>query len=146
MAKAPKIETPAYEDVVVDKAMVGSVAPDNPGTPVPDRPTTVGETAGYGDEGHVNPAINPAPAWVPKERPEPVPVVNDPGLLGSAPSLADLNAAARGSYGVPETDATSGITEESNVAEIKAAAEARLQRLAQDAKAAGDNARKRVNA
>lgn len=83
---------------------------------------------------HVNPALTPAPAWeAPKDR-IPVPVINDPGVLGSAPSLADLNRAALTSYGVPETDPTSGITEESNQAEITEAAEARMDSLNDEVK------------
>ena len=134
--------SPTYAKVVADKALLNAEFGEGP---KPDMPYTLGSPE-YGDPGHVNTAIEPAPPWVPNERPAPVPVINDPGLLGSSPSLATLNKAAAESYGVEDTDSTSGITEDSNRAEIKDAAVSRLKRLKKEAtdsvRAASDTANK----
>jgi hypothetical protein len=138
--------SPTYEEVV---GRVKARSGEGIEGPRPDTPYTEAPLAGLpGDAGHVNPAINPAPIWAPKDRPPPVPVVNDPGLLGAGPSLQDLNNASRVGYGLEEVDQTSGITEESHQAEIKKAATDRLERMksVQDteiASASGSNSDKR---
>jgi hypothetical protein len=131
MAKEPL--SPTYDEVVGQKAVQNNASPLGD-APTPDMPYTSTTTA-YADPGHVNPALEPAPNWVPAERPAPVPVINDPGLLGGNPSLADLNAANRqataAAMGVdaPDEDQTSGITAESHLAEIKRVATERLRKL-----------------
>jgi hypothetical protein len=132
---ANKLGGPTYEQVRALKTATTVPATDRLR---PDTPYTEGAIEPYGDKGHVNPAINPASGPIVAPPHVPVPVVNDPGVLGNAPSLAELNAAARASYGVPETDATSGITEASNQAEIKQAAMARLKDLQAEIDSAGD--------
>lgn len=141
MAEVEK--TPTFEEVAAQKQAL-EVSDD--GQPKPDMPVTIAAPI-YGDPGHVNPAINPAPLWTPPPERKIVPVQNDPGVLGAGPSLADMNRAYRADdmerggsrprVAVaepkkgprPEIDDTGGVTEESNQAEVKQAAEARMQKL-----------------
>ncbi len=108
--------------------------------PVPDRPT--------GPVTYTNPALTPAPIYTPPSERTPVPVINDPGLLGAnRPSLADINATARADWAEngggrhhfavteerrrprPVIDDTDGITEESHQEAITKAAQDRLAKL-----------------
>lgn len=102
-----------------------------PGNPVPDQPRGVE---------HLNPAINPAPAFEPKDRPPPVPVINDPGLVGAPISLATLNQAYReddmARAGVTQkADDTDGLTEAKQTAAIRDASKKRLDEIDKKAKA-----------
>jgi hypothetical protein len=117
----------------------------------PDTPT--------GAAVHVNPALTPSPIWAPAPDRTPVPVINDPGLLGNQPSLADINASARADFAEnglgrrhfavteekggerPEIDDTGGITEESHQQAITEAAQARLERLDEQVQASADSAK-----
>jgi hypothetical protein len=119
--------------------------------PRPDTPT--------GAAVHVNPALTPSPIWAPAPDRTPVPVINDPGLLGNQPSLADINASARADFAEnglgrrrfavteekggdrPEIDDTGGITEESHQQAITEAAQARLERLDEQVKESADSAK-----
>lgn len=121
------------------------------GGPVPDTPT--------GAAVHVNPALTPSPIWAPAPDRTPVPVINDPGLLGNQPSLADINASARADFAEnglgrrhfavteerggerPEIDDTGGITEESHQQAITEAAQARLERLDEQVQQSADSAK-----
>jgi hypothetical protein len=124
---------PSHEEVVELKRQQGLAGGAVTDEPKPDMPFTRA-AAGYGDPGHVNPAINPAPIWEKQKRPPPVPVINDPGVLGSAPKLADLNRAAinsdraaAGANPMPEGKAMDAnvVTQDT----IREAATARLERL-----------------
>ena len=133
-------KNPTYEEAVtVEKARTAGA---NSNEPKPDHPYMVDLTAD--GAGHVNPALTPAPAYkAPVDR-VPVPVVNDPGILGANPDLADLNRAYRshdmaraadreGDVGDgPKIDDTGGVTEQSNLDAIRNAAQARLDRLKDD--------------
>jgi hypothetical protein len=154
---AEELKSPTFEEVVAQKEAL-EVSED--GQPKPDMPVTIAAPA-YGDPGHVNPALNPAPLWeAPPER-KIVPVQNDPGVLGAAPALADLNRAyraddmerggsrARVAIAEPqkgkreEIDDTMGVTEENNQEDVRKAAEARMERLLEkQEKAKGKVARK----
>jgi hypothetical protein len=124
-------KSPTFEKVAADVA--ARTAVDNDTTPRPDMPVSIAPPA-YGDPGHVNPALNPAPAWAPPPDRVIVPVQNDPGLLGSPLSLADMNRSSRltdhimrgGKEDDFPDDPTRGVTHESNREAIRAAAEARL--------------------
>jgi hypothetical protein len=143
MAKEPL--SPTVEEVAAQKAPLNNASPLGD-APTPDMPYTSTTTA-YADPGHVNPALEPAPIWEPAERPAPVPVINDPGVLGGNPSLADLNASNRqataAALGVdaPDEDQTSGITAESHLAEIKRVATERLKKLREVQSTAATDAR-----
>lgn len=127
-------KTGTYEEALVSRKLRDGFSD---GEPQPDRPT--------GAAVHVNPAINPAPHYEPKADRIPVPVINDPGVLGSAPSLQQLNAAAAVSYGAPLPDQTSGMSEDSNREEIRAAAEARQEDIVTKTKEAADKAMTEAN-
>lgn len=144
MAEQEKSKSPpTFEEVVARTADI-----DYGSGPRPDRPYYTGGRP-YGDDGHVNPAITDTPLWAPQPERVVVPVVNDPGVLGGAPALADLNRAARaddsergylrasrtgmivhqeGGERV-EPDDTEGMTEDQNREEIRASAQARMERL-----------------
>lgn len=140
MAKEPL--SPKYNDVVGQKAAINTTSPLGD-APTPDMPYT-SSTTDYADPGHVNPAIEPAPIWEPAERPAPVPVINDPGLLGGNPSLQELNAAnLKATLGddAPDADQTSGITADNHLAEIKRVATERLAKLREVQSTAATDAR-----
>jgi hypothetical protein len=124
-------QSPTFDKVAADVAARNAVADDS--RPKPDMPISSAPAA-YGDPGHVNPALNPAPHWAPPADRPIVPVQNDPGVLGAPPSLADMNRSARlvdhvlrgGKESDFPDDPTLGVTNESNQEAIRAAAEARL--------------------
>lgn len=114
-------QNPSYEEVVKDKVTRDATAAGWPGDPQPDTPT--------GEAKHLNPALNPAPEWKPQPERIPVPVINDPGVVGGGYDLGTLNRAQRDDdmerEGVkgPKSDDTKVF--EGNAETIKAAAEAR---------------------
>lgn len=133
MAKAPQTyddlsgtKTGTYAEAVASRKIRDGF---DDGRPTPDTPT--------GAAVHMNPALEDGPVRNPTPEVVSVPVINDPGLLGSQPSLADLNAANRGvtfpravipttdGEPMPDLDPTSGITEESHREEIRSAAQDR---------------------
>lgn len=124
-------KSPTFEKVATDVAARNAVADDS--RPRPDMPITIAPPA-YGDPGHVNTALNPAPIWRPQPERPIVPVQNDPGLVGNQPALQDLNRSSRlidhvlrgGKEEEFPDDPTMGVTEESHQETIRVAAEARL--------------------
>jgi hypothetical protein len=139
---------PTYEELLAKKRAEGAIG----GTAEvrPDTPRTLG-TPGLGDPGHVNPAINPAPIWTKQRRPEPVPVINDPGVMGTAPSLQALNRsavnsdrAASGADPLPEGKALDAnvVTQDT----IREAAVSRLERINEEAETAASDAEESVRA
>ena len=124
-----------YEEAVADR-LTRFMTYDGP---VPDRPT--------GEVVYTNPALTPAPISTSPLARTPVPVINDPGLIGHRrPSLADINKTARQDWAAngeyrywaktyeahrnpPPVDDTEGITEQSHQEAITRAAQARMDEL-----------------
>jgi hypothetical protein len=106
---------------------------------LPDMPT--------GEVVYTNPALTPAPKPAPPAERIPVPVINDPGLIGfRRPSLHEINVSARRDWAArggrhhfavtyekrgqrPVVDDTDAITEESHQEAITRAAQARMAKL-----------------
>jgi hypothetical protein len=134
-------KTGTYEEALASRKIRDGFSD---GAPTPDTPT--------GAAVYVNPALEDGPSRAPVPETVSVPVVNDPGLLASRPSLADLNAANRGitfpravipmtdGEPLPDLDPTAGITEESHREDIRAAAQDRQDAIVDGTKELVKNA------
>lgn len=131
-----------YAEAVKDRILRGQEGAGWPGDPQPDTPT--------GEAKHVNPALNPAPEWKPQPERIPVPVINDPGVVGAQIDLGKLNQSYRlhdmerdGVKGV-KIDDTKG--SDGNADAIKKAAQARKKAREEKAQKAADEAVKGAQA
>ena len=114
-------------DEAVRQTAARRVALSGTGFPTPDTPTGAP---------HLNPALTPAP--IRAEIPEriPVPVINDPGLVGANPDLSVLNQQYRKDIMGHLPDPTMGVTTENHQEAIAEAAKATQAKVVEKVDAA----------